>query len=105
MKENTKCYTLDEAEDIIIGKKGTPRRDAYDADIAMFLVGKALREARKSRHLTQEQVGQLVGVQKAQISRIENGNNLTLSTIVRYLKSLGMQANLSINTIGDVALA
>ena len=30
--------------------------------------------------MTQEDLGKLIGVQKAQISKIENGNNLTLST-------------------------
>ena len=70
----------------------------------MFLVGNALREARQSRHLTQEELGKLVGVQKAQISRIENGKNLTLSTIVRFLKALNLNATLHIGSDDEVPL-
>ena len=36
------------------------------------LLGQAIKQARQERNLTQEQLGDLVGVQKAQISKIEN---------------------------------
>lgn len=99
-----KTYTQEEVEDKLIGKKGTPARDRYDSEIDMFLVGKALREARLSKRLTQEELGKLVGVQKAQISRIENGKNLTLSTIVKFLKALDLNANLDIASVGKISL-
>ena len=49
-----------------------------------FLIGGAIRQAR---HLTQEQLGELVGVKKAQISKIENGCNVTQhhNEIVQYI--------------------
>ena len=46
----------------------------------------------------------MVGVQKAQISRLENGKNLTLASIVRLFKALNQEASLEIPTIGRVAL-
>ena len=65
-----KLYTHDEMMDSVIGKKGTPRRDKLDADLKTFLMGEAIKKAREERHLTQEQLGNLIGVKKSQVSRI-----------------------------------
>jgi transcriptional regulator with XRE-family HTH domain len=35
-------------------------------------LGQAIKQARQERNLTQAQLGELVGVPKAQISKIEN---------------------------------
>ena len=48
--------------------------------------------------------GNLIGVQRAQISRIENGKNLTFSTIARVFKAMGISAKLEIGSMGKVAL-
>ncbi|KAA3944217.1 helix-turn-helix transcriptional regulator, partial [Bacteroides ovatus] len=55
-------------------------------------------------NLTQEELGNLIGVQRAQISRIENGKNLTFSTIARVFKAMGISAKLEIGSMGKVAL-
>lgn len=60
--EQMKLYTHDEMMDSVIGKKGTPRRNKLDADLKTFLMGEAIRKAREERHLTQEQLGNLIGV-------------------------------------------
>ncbi|KAA6305280.1 hypothetical protein EZS27_043067, partial [termite gut metagenome] len=39
----------------------------------------------------------LVGVQKAQISKIENGKNLTIATIIKIFKAMGVSAQLEID--------
>ena len=54
--------------------------------------------------MTQEELGNLIGVQRAQISRIENGKNLTFSTISRVFKAMGISAKLEIGNLGKVAL-
>lgn len=97
-------YTEEEIEDKYIGKKGTPRRERFEADIRSFLIGQAIKQARQSKHLTQEELGNLIGVQRAQISRIENGKNLTFSTIARVFKAMGISAKLEIGSMGKVAL-
>ena len=94
-------YTSIEAlEDKILGNVGTPRRDAFDSEvnkeIQAYHVGEAIRLARKDRNLTQEQLGNLMGVKKAQISRIENGGTLNLTTVVRAFKALGLHTTLEI---------
>ncbi len=50
-----KLYTHDEMLDRVVGKKGTPRRDAMDAELQSYLIGEAIRQARKEKNLTQTQ--------------------------------------------------
>lgn len=69
--EQMKLYTHDEMMDSVIGKKGTPRRDKLDTDLKTFLMGEAIKKAREERHLTQEQLGNLIGVKK--ISSLTDG--------------------------------
>lgn len=102
--EQMKFYSEDEMLDKHIGKIGTAERDKFEDEFNTFLIGEAIREARKKKKLTQEQLGIMVGVKKAQISKIESGRNLTLSTISRVLHAMGLQANLSIPTVGQYAL-
>ena len=65
-----KFYTEEEALDIVIGEKGTPERNKYEDDINNFLIGEAIKRTRESKNLTQEQLGELMGVKRAQISKI-----------------------------------
>lgn len=90
-------YTNDEMLDRYIGKKGTAERESFDADVEAALIGASIKSARKANNLTQAQLGERVGVQAAQISKIESGRNLTIATIVKVLKALGMSAEFSIN--------
>ena len=84
-----KSYTLDQVQDKLIGKVGTTERDLFEYELQMDLIGKAIKQARKERHLTQEELGILVGVQKAQISRLENNaGNVTLDTLLRVFTAL-----------------
>jgi HTH-type transcriptional regulator / antitoxin HipB len=67
-----KTVSLDTMIDKHIGKIGTERRDAFENELIIDLLGQAVKQARQERNLTQAQLGELVGVQKAQISKIEN---------------------------------
>ena len=84
-----KTYTLDEVQDQLIGKRGTPGREIFEYELQMDLIGKAIKETRIERKLTQEQLGNLIGVQKAQISRLEsNASNATMDTILKVFTAL-----------------
>ncbi len=84
-----KSHTLDEVQDKLIGKVGTPERELFEYELQMDLIGKAIKQARKERNLTQEELGKLIGVQKAQISRLEsNANNATMETLLRVFTAL-----------------
>lgn len=91
-----KFYTHDEMLDKHIGKKGTIARESFDAEVESALIGNSIRQARLAKHLTQSQLGDLMGVNAPQISKIESGRNLTISTIVRVLRALGLRADFSI---------
>ena len=91
-----KSYKLSEAEDLLIGLKGTPERDEYEFELKTELIGDMIKKVRKDRKLTQEQLGELVGVKKAQISRLENNTkNVTVETIIRIFNA--MKAEVSFN--------
>lgn len=99
-----KFFTEEEIINKHIGEKGTPRRDQFEEELQSFLIGDAIKQARLSKNLTQEELGSLIGVQRAQISRIENGKNLTISTIARIFRAMGITAKLEIGNLGKVAL-
>ncbi len=80
-----------------IGKRGTEKREAFENELRIDLLGQAIKQARQERNLTQEQLGELVGVQKAQISKIENSvKNARLETILKVFDALGAKVNFNV---------
>ena len=106
-KEEIKTKSLDEITDKYIGEIGTPERDECENELRLDLIGQAIKQARKERKLTQAQLGKLVGVQKAQISKIEN--NLTdarFETILKVFKALNAKINFNVELLNqNVSLA
>jgi HTH-type transcriptional regulator/antitoxin HipB len=87
-KRGIKTYSLDEITDKHIGKRGTPKREAFENELRLDLIGEAIRQARIERNLTQEELGRLVGVQKAQISKLENSlTDARFETIIKVLNA------------------
>ena len=87
--KKTKSFTLDEMKDKFIGKRGNPVREKYEYELRMDLLGQMIKTTRKERNLTQEQLGQLLGVQKAQISKLENSaNSASIDTILKVFQAL-----------------
>lgn len=83
--------------DEVWGVVGTPERDQMEAqlkeDLHAYYVGEAIKKARQAQHLTQEQLGERIGVQRAQISRLEKGKSvITLPTMSRVFKALGINS-------------
>ncbi len=99
-----KFYSEEEALDKVLGPKETEERKEFDSQMNEFLIGEAIRQARQARNLTQEQLGELVGVKKAQISKIENGSNVTFNTMMRLFKALNVRAVLNLEGLGVVPL-
>ena len=92
-----KVYTLDQVQDKLIGKIGTPDRDVFEYELQMDLIGKAIKQTRQERHLTQEELGKLIGVQKAQISRLENNaSNVTMETLLRVFTALNAKVKFQV---------
>ena len=88
-KTQMKSYSLEEMKDKYVGKKGAPARDEYEYELRMDVLGYMIKKARQERNMTQDQLGKLVGVQKAQISKLENSaNSATIDTILKVFKAL-----------------
>ena len=92
------------------GKVGTSKRDAMEKqlkeEVNAYFVGDTIRKMRQAQNLTQEELGDRVGVQKAQISRLEKGKSvITLPTMSRVFQALGVStATLDLGIGGKVAL-
>jgi len=92
-----KTYSLSEMEDKYIGKKGTKERDEYEYELRMDLLGQMIRTTRKEKKLTQEKLGELIGVNKSQISKLENNaNSASIETIIRVFKALKAEINFNV---------
>lgn len=84
-----KTYSIDKVKEDFIGKQGTPEREQYEVELKLDVLGDLIRKTRKDRNLTQEELGRLIGVQKAQISKLErNASNMRLETIIRIFDAL-----------------
>jgi len=103
-----KTYTLEELTDKYIGEKGTPKRDKFDADLKAELqayhIGEAIKQARLAKNLTQEELGQKVGVKKSQISRLEKGKSITIASLMRLFTAMEIPLTLDMGGIGKVSL-
>jgi ribosome-binding protein aMBF1 (putative translation factor) len=103
-----KLHTLDEMTDKYIGPIGTPKRDEFERKLAdelhAYRVGEAIKQAREALSLTQAELGEKMGVHKAQVCRIESGKSITLASMMRAFRALGVQVALDMQGIGRVAL-
>lgn len=92
-----KTYRLEELTDKYIGKKGTQKRNEFDTELRLDLLGQTIKQVRLQRNLTQEELGDLVGVKKAQISKIENSTtDARFATILRVFKALDAKVNFNV---------
>lgn len=92
-----KTISLEEFKDKTLGKVGTPKRDEYEFELKVELLSEQIKRLRKEQHLTQEELGKLVGVQRAQISKLENNtSNVTIGTILKVFNALKASVNFSI---------
>ena len=96
--------------DDVWGKVGTPERDAMEAqlkeEVHAYFVGEAIKNARLKQNLTQEELGERIGVKRSQICKLERGKrSMTLSTIRRIFQALGITtATLDLGMAGKDAL-
>ena len=58
-------------------------------------IGKKIREARLAKNLTQEELGNIVGLQKSAIAKYENGRvvNIKRSTLQKLAKALDLRGS------------
>ena len=82
------------------GKGKAPKHhdgNKQEFDLRIDLLGEAIKRTRKEQKLTQTQLGELIGVQKSQISKLEsNTKNVTIETIQKVFKALNTKVRFSI---------
>ena len=97
MAKSLKIVSLETMIDNHVGKVGTEHRDKFENELKIELLGLAIKQARQERNMTQEQLGELVGVQKSQISKIENSvTNARFDTILKVFTALGAKINFNV---------
>ncbi|WP_375559443.1 helix-turn-helix domain-containing protein [Bernardetia sp. OM2101] len=101
-----KTYTLEEVTDIYIGKKGTPKREQFETELRLDTIAYAIKQAREESNLTQEQLGELIGVQKSQISILESDlKGVSFELVLKVFKALNSKISFKIElTNGNLNL-
>lgn len=108
MKQSDKNQPLtyishDTMIDRYIGIAGTTERDDFEAKLKIDQLAETIKKLRKEKNLTQSQLGDLIGVKKAQISRIENSTlNIGLYTLHKVFHAL--DAKITFNIEHDITV-
>jgi predicted transcriptional regulator len=99
-----KFYSIDQVIDQKIGPKGTQKRNIFEFDLNMAVIGETIKRTRKERKLTQEQLGALVGVKKSQISKLErSAQNATVETISHIFQALHTKVYIRVELESPIA--
>jgi DNA-binding XRE family transcriptional regulator len=97
--KTTNYKRFEDLEDKYFGEKGTPERDEYEFDLKMELIGEKIKQLRIKSNLTQSQLGELIGVKRSQISKLEHGNHsASVLTIMKVFQAMKARVKLKIET-------
>ena len=98
MKTKSNTKTLTQIIEEQYGAKGTQSREKFDKGYEAFKLGALIHEARLEKGMTQEQLAEKCGTNKAYISKVENDiKDVRLSTLQRIVEiGLGGRLNLSV---------
>ncbi|MCH7415030.1 helix-turn-helix domain-containing protein [Belliella sp. R4-6] len=95
-------YSLDQIKDEFIVQVGTLQRTLYDQELQMEILGGLIKKVRLERNMTQEELGKLIGVQRAQISKLENNTtNVTVDTILRVFSASKAKVNFNVELLNS----
>lgn len=95
-------FTFDQIKEEFIGQIGTKRRTQYEQELQLEIMGAMIRKVRLERKLTQEELGKLIGVQRAQISKLENSTtNVTMETILKVFGALKAKVNFNVELMAN----
>jgi HTH-type transcriptional regulator / antitoxin HipB len=96
-QKKLKSIPLEVMIDRHIGKRGTARRNLFEYNLTLDMLGQAIKESRMHHNLTQEQLGKLVGVKRAQICKLENSfTNARFDTVIKVFQALKARVNFKV---------
>ena len=98
MKAKDNSKTLTQLVEQQYGKKGTKKRNKFEKGYESFKLGAMILDARLEKGLTQEQLADKCGTNKAYISKVENNiKDVRISTLQKIIEvGLGGRLNLSV---------
>jgi len=100
--EKIEIFTFDQIKNEFIGEIGSEKRTKYEQELQLEILGEMIRKVRIERQLTQEELGKLVGVQRAQISKLENNTtNVTIETILKVFGALRAKVNFNVELLNN----
>lgn len=95
--KNNNITTLQQFKDQHYGKRGTAKREKYEASYEQFKMGLLLKEARIKKGLTQEELATKAGTTKSYISKIENDiKEVRISTLQKIVE-IGLNGRLQLS--------
>lgn len=101
-EKELEMFSFDKIKDEFIGKTGTVKRTLYEQELQMEIIGDLIKKVRLERNMTQEELGKLIGVQRAQISKLENNTtNVTIETILRVFSALKAKVNFNVEILDN----
>lgn len=90
-KLKKETHSANDYLDITYGEKGTPEREEFNAKALSYYYGELIKEKRKEKHLTQQQLADQIGKERAYIAKIEQGKtDLQLSNFMQIINALGL---------------
>jgi HTH-type transcriptional regulator/antitoxin HipB len=102
LNKEMELFSFDQIKDEFIGEIGSEKRTQYEQELQLELMGEMIRKVRLERNLTQEQLGKLIGVQRAQISKLENNTtNVTMETLLKVFGALKAKVNFNVELMNS----
>lgn len=101
-EKELEMFSFDQIKDEFIGEVGTEKRSLYEQELQIEILGDLIKKVRLERNMTQEELGKLIGVQRAQISKLENNTtNVTVETILRVFGALKAKVNFNVELLNN----
>ena len=95
-------FYFDKIKDEFIGEVGTAKRSLYEQELQMKILGDLIKKIWLEKNMMQEELGKLIGVQRAQISKLENNTtNVTIETILRIFGALKAKVNFNVEILNN----
>jgi len=92
-----KGIRLNELIEKSYGKIGDPKRNEFEQELRIELIREEIKKLRIENNLTQEELGKMIGVQRAHISKLENNSqNVTIGTLMKVFNALNAQINFTV---------
>lgn len=98
MMKKSNIKTLDQFINDEVGKKGTKKREKFEAGYEAFKLGVMIQQARQEKGMTQKQLADQAGTNKSYISKLEKDlKDIRFSTLQRIItEGLGGHIDISI---------